>query len=95
MDDKQESRRIRGEIRRVLIEVWDPIGVKDEPNAQDEYDCCLAALYEFLLTAASDETIEKYLRRTVTDHMGLNADQAAITETIKALRQIPLPRTDN
>ena len=37
MIDKYESRRIRGEIRRVLMTVWDPIGVKDEPNAQDEY----------------------------------------------------------
>ena len=37
MIDKYESRRIRAEVRRVLSDVWDPIGVKDEPNAQDEY----------------------------------------------------------
>ena len=77
------------------MQVWDPIGVKDEPNAQDEYDCCLAALYEFLVTAASDEEIENYLRRTATDHMGLNAQQADVTETVRALRRIALSPTDN
>ena len=35
MIDKYESRRIRAEIRQVLLTVWDPIGVADEPNAQD------------------------------------------------------------
>jgi len=38
MIDKYESRRIRVAIRNVLLGVWDPIGIKDEPNAQDEYD---------------------------------------------------------
>ena len=38
MIDKATSRRIRAKIRHVLLEVWDPIGIKDEPNAQDEYD---------------------------------------------------------
>ena len=77
------------------MQVWDPIGVKDEPNAQDEYDCCLAALYEFLVTVASDEEIENYLRRAATDQMGLNARQADITETVRALRRIALSPTDN
>ena len=36
--EKYESRRIRVEIRRVLLMVWDPIGIRDESNAQDEYD---------------------------------------------------------
>jgi len=33
--EKHESRRIRNEIRRALLTVWDSIGVKDEPNAVD------------------------------------------------------------
>jgi hypothetical protein len=35
---KEESREVRRAIRRVFLEVWDPIGVRDEPNAQDECD---------------------------------------------------------
>jgi hypothetical protein len=29
--DKEESRRIRNDIRQVLLQVWDPIGIQDEP----------------------------------------------------------------
>ncbi len=38
MIEKYESRRIRVAIRHALMDVWDPIGIKDEPNARDEYD---------------------------------------------------------
>jgi len=38
MADKQKSREIRGQIRRVLMEEWDAIGVSDIPEAADEYD---------------------------------------------------------
>jgi hypothetical protein len=46
--DKVQSRRIRVEIRHVLMDVWDPIGVKDEPNAQDECDGYIGKLFELL-----------------------------------------------
>ena len=32
------------------MDVWDPIGVKDEPNAQDEYDGYLGGVYELLVS---------------------------------------------
>jgi hypothetical protein len=60
MIDKYESRRVRAEVRRVLLDVWDPIGVKDEPNAQDEYDCCLGSLFNLLTTGATDDQIAEY-----------------------------------
>jgi hypothetical protein len=31
MISKQQLRRIQMEIRHVLLNVWDPIGIKDEP----------------------------------------------------------------
>jgi hypothetical protein len=33
--DRDQSRRMRVEIRHVFIDLWD---VKDEPSAQDEYE---------------------------------------------------------
>jgi hypothetical protein len=44
--DKYESRRITVDIRHVLMSVWDPIGIKDRPNAQDEYDSYLGGVYQ-------------------------------------------------
>jgi hypothetical protein len=91
MIEKYESRRIRVAMRHVLMEVWDPIGVKDEPNAQDEYDGYLGGVYELLVSGASDEDIENHLWRIVTERMELNAKKSDMASTVKALREIPLP----
>lgn len=90
MIDKYESRRIRVEIRHVLLSVWDPIGIKDEPNAQDEYDCCLGSLLRLLTTSATDDQIAEYLWRQGTEHMGLSLHKEAMYPTVAALRQISL-----
>jgi len=91
MIDKYESRRIRVEIRKVLLNVWDPIGIRDEPNAQDEYDCCLGDIFGLLTTGGTDDQIVDYLWRTGTEHMGLGLRKEAMSPTVKALRQIQLP----
>ena len=89
--DKAESRRIRVEIRRVLLNVWDPIGVKDEPSAQDEYDGYLGGLYELLTTGASDETVENHLWQIVAVNMGLDvAKKSDMTATVEAHRRIQI-----
>ena len=41
MIETYESRRIRNQIRRVLLNVWDPIAVGDIPECSDEYDLLL------------------------------------------------------
>jgi hypothetical protein len=74
------------------MDVWDPIGIKDEPNAQDEYDGYLGGVYELLVSGASDENIQEHLWRIATERMGLSPNKSDMADTIKALRQIPLPR---
>ncbi|MBZ5525598.1 MAG: hypothetical protein LAP21_25530 [Acidobacteriia bacterium] len=91
MIDKDESRRIRIEIRNVLLKVWDPIGIKGEPNAQDEYDSYLAGVYGLLAGDAADDDIKEHLRRIVTTRMRLPEDQHSVAETVRALRQIHIP----
>jgi len=93
MIDKYESRRIRTEIRRVLLDVWDPLGVREEPKAQDEYDCCLGSLFNLLTTNATDDQIADYLWRQGTEHMGLSLKKEGMYPTVAALRRIPLPKS--
>jgi hypothetical protein len=89
--DKTESRRIRVLIRHVLLEVWDPIGIKDEPNAQDEYDGYIGKLYELLVGHAEDSQFVDYLHWAVHDHMGLDAASRSDMEpTVEALKKICL-----
>jgi len=89
--DKKELRRLEVEIRRVLMDVWDPIGVKGEPNAQDEYGCCLWGVFRLLTSHGTDEEITEYLFRQGTEHMGLSFQREELQTTVSALRQIPLP----
>lgn len=39
---------IQDSIRQVLIEDWDPIGVRGVPEASDEYDAYIGRLYRIL-----------------------------------------------
>ncbi|MCW3100549.1 MAG: hypothetical protein JWL77_6167 [Chthonomonadaceae bacterium] len=48
MHDKQRIRAGKILIRRIFLEDWDPIGIRDEPNAQDEYDAYLGGMYTLL-----------------------------------------------
>ena len=73
--------------------VWDPIGVKDEPNAQDEYNGYRGGVYSLPASSASDERIEGHLWQIVIAQMGVSgANQAAMADTVKALRDIRLSK---
>ena len=89
--DKQESRRIRQEIQRVLLDVWDPIGIQNEPNAQDEYDSYLGGIFGLLVSGASDEDLTTQLWQIATDQMGLSPKRNDMASTVRALRKIQLP----
>ena len=80
------------QIRHVLLETWDPIGVKDEPYAQDEYDGYIGRLYELLTSNAPDAEMTEYLYWAVHENMGLDrATRADMVTTVEALRKITLP----
>ena len=36
--NKCQSRENRARVRRILLQEWDPIGIRDAPEASDEYD---------------------------------------------------------
>jgi len=96
MINKYESRAIHIEIRRVLLEVWDPIGVKDEPYAQDEYDSYIGDIYEILAHNGSDEKIIEYLRWVAEDRMGFShSPKDILGATVTALRGISIPKSGN
>src|SRR6185312_5682204 len=87
---KQRARRVMTDIRHVLVTVWDPIGLKDPINLEDEYDCCVGPLATLLLSNASDDQIAEYLWRQGTEHIGLDLRKQEMYATVAALRQIDL-----
>jgi hypothetical protein len=75
--NKYQSRENRHRIRQVLMEHWDPIGVRGIPEASDEYDHYVDELYVMLMDQrASEAAINAYLFTTATEHMALSPSDA-------------------
>jgi hypothetical protein len=91
MIDKIQSRSLRAQVRDVLLNTWDPIGISDEPNAQNEYDSYIDPIYDLLISQASDDVLIDYLHWVVFEQMGIDAaSREDMRETVTALRKIDL-----
>jgi hypothetical protein len=91
-----QSRRIRVEIRRVFLDTWDPIGIRDEPNAQDEYDGYIGEVFELLANGSPDSKILDYLFEAAHEHMGLSSSRREdMLPTVVELRKINFSPVDN
>lgn len=66
--DYQDKLRL---VRAILMAEWDPIGVRDEPAAQDEYDKYLPTLIGMLEHEATPGEIAQFLSHVSTMEMGL------------------------
>jgi len=56
---KDKGQPLKKEIRRVLLQAWDPIGIKDEPNAQGEYDSYIGPIYELLVSEPGTMSLQR------------------------------------
>ena len=74
-DDR--ARQIQDDIRAVLLRAWDPIGINDVPEAQDEYDSYVGGVYRLLASGASEDQLIEHLRRIETTSMGLSVPDAS------------------
>ena len=52
------------------MEHWDPIGIRDEPNAQDEYDSYIGGVYDLLLQSATEQEIAAHLLNIMKEKSG-------------------------
>jgi hypothetical protein len=59
-------------VNEVLHYIWDPIGVRGEPRARDEYDSYVPQVYSLLQSGATAEQIADHLDKIATERIGLN-----------------------
>ena len=70
--NKYQSRENRAKVREILMQEWDPIGVRGVPEAQDEYDSYVGRVYVMLMDeGATREAIAAYLFDIAAHYMGL------------------------
>ena len=79
---------LQAAIREILLKEWDPIGVNDIPEAQDEYDSYVGGVEGLLLRGASVDEIAAHLARIEGEQMGLPASAAGRLPAAKKLRGI-------
>jgi hypothetical protein len=66
----QRARGIQRQLGEVLLRHWDPVGVKAEPDAQDEYDAYLGPVYRLLASGASDRDIAEHIAQVKATRLG-------------------------
>ena len=68
---------------------WDPIGVRGDPEAADEYDSYIMPLYTILRRSHSEDALLDYLTQ-MTERMGLPAPRHTLHPIAMKLLQIDL-----
>jgi hypothetical protein len=86
---EDQSRVVWLAIRRVFLDVWDPIGIRDEPNARNEYDGYIGRAFELLVAGATDSEIEEHLL-WIVGRMGMDGSRCSHKDVVAALRAIDL-----
>jgi len=66
--------RGEGELRELMMSAWDPIGIKNEPRAFDEYDDYVPHVGRLLRDARPVEEIARYLSDVRVGEIGLEPD---------------------
>lgn len=79
------ARQYHNEIRRILLQDWDPIGVSDIPEAQDEYDSYIGGVYSKLIRRAPKHELFDYLWEVETKNMGLYGSRSRTANAVEKL----------
>ena len=88
-DFLDRTRRYHELIREALLKEWDPIGIADVPDAQDEYDGYVASIHKLLIQQRPTTEVFDYLWWLETEHMGLKGDRQATWRFAERLIRLP------
>ncbi|MCA9232836.1 MAG: hypothetical protein KDA57_19460 [Planctomycetales bacterium] len=74
-------------VREVLVQSWDPIGIKDDPEwPKDEYDAYISEICAFLLRGEPDDFIARHLCFIEKSLMGLGS--TGVSERLPVARKL-------
>jgi hypothetical protein len=75
-------------IRGVLLREWDPIGVADIPEAQDEYDAYVSQVHGMLIRREPLHKMIDFLWWVETEHMGLCGNRRRTEQVAERLLRL-------
>jgi hypothetical protein len=88
-DSKREQ--IEATIGTVLLNEWDPLDVRAQPDRADEYRKYSHDIYGLLIRGASDVQVGRHLHKIEREEMHRadadNRDLSALLKTLRALEK--------
>lgn len=87
-DFAKQAREAQATIREILLREWDPIGVAEIREAQDEYDAYVADVYRLLSRRASVNEVFDFLWWLETEHMALSGDRQRTVKIAERLVEL-------
>jgi len=82
------EKRLRSLIKEALLDEWDPIGIRDIPEAKDEYSGYVSPLRDLIIQHKSQQEIFDYLWWAETEHMGLSGNRQATESFSRRISRI-------
>jgi hypothetical protein len=82
------AREYHDAIKQILMNEWDPIGVRDILEAQDEYDSYVPDIHGLLIHHESEEKLLEHLWLIETDYMGLCGNRHKTENVAKLLIEL-------
>jgi hypothetical protein len=83
------EKKIISDIRIVLINDWDPIGIGDNSNLSDEYDGCIGSIINILKQKFTIEAIATFLKKIEKIELGIdNVDIKYLYDVAAKLKKI-------
>lgn len=75
-------------VRTILLEQWDPIGIRDVPAARDEYDRYAPGIVRSLRGRTTVAGMAAQLLEIETEQMGLAADRERAERVARTLLRL-------
>ena len=88
-DHLDRAKHYQEAIRTILLKDWDPIGVADVPQAQDEYDSYIHEIHGMLIRHVSRVELIDHLWWIESEGMGLYGNRGrteVVVDRLIALR---------
>ncbi|MEP6690251.1 MAG: hypothetical protein ABJD07_03790 [Gemmatimonadaceae bacterium] len=86
-----EREAVEAAIGRALLEQWDPLGVREQPGAHEEYTKYVPAIYSLLARGGSDVQVARHLHSLELGELGhpelAARDLAPLLKTLRALER--------
>ncbi|MCR6732501.1 hypothetical protein NVV44_23115 [Enterobacter cloacae] len=83
------DRFLYDQVKAVLLHEWDPLGISDLIEADDEYDAYVQPICDMLYAGKEIEDIFHYLHWVATDYMCLNVNSDLERRVAEKLFYLP------